>query len=143
MQKGKLCIVRAAGVVLAGLLMVTCKLSAQTRADAAQIEVADLNRQIRDFLEREVTAHVADLKTLNPPPDRVVGALTTGEFSWGTFMRTLAAYSEFAGTRTIAGHDVIKMIGDMAVVELSRGGKTWAQLYAATAGKSFGTRSES
>ena len=31
------------------------------------------------------------------------------------------------------------MIGDMAVVELSRGGKTWAQLYAATALKSFGT----
>jgi hypothetical protein len=71
MQKGKLCIVRAAGVVLAGLLTVTCKLSAQTRADAAQIEVADLNRHIRDFLEREVTAHVADIKTLNPPPDRI------------------------------------------------------------------------
>lgn len=31
--------------------------------------------------EREVTAHVADIKTLNPPPERVVGALTTGEFS--------------------------------------------------------------
>ena len=98
MQKGKLCVVRAAGVVLAGLLMVTCKLSAQTRAHAAQIEVADLNRQIRDFLEREVTAHVADIKTLNPPPDRVVSALTTGEFSWGTFI------SPWPPTPNLPGH---------------------------------------
>jgi hypothetical protein len=29
-----------------------------------------------------VTAHVADIKAFDPPPDRVVGALTTGEFSW-------------------------------------------------------------
>jgi len=65
----------------------------------------------------------------------VVGALTTGEFSWGTFMRTLGDYSTFASTNTIAGHDVPQMIGRMAAIELSRGGKTWAQLYAATAAK--------
>jgi hypothetical protein len=28
-----------------------------------------------------VKAHVADITTLDPPPDRVVGALTTGEFN--------------------------------------------------------------
>ena len=65
--------------------------------------------------------------------DRVVGALTTGEFSWGTFMRTLGDYSAFASTNTIAGHDVPTMIGKMAQIELSHGGKTWAQLYAAMA----------
>jgi len=81
----------------------------------------------------------SDIKTLDPPPDRVVGALTTGEFSWGTFMRTLGAYSEFAGAKTITDHDVPQMIGKMAQIELSRGGKTWAQLYAAMALESFGT----
>src|SRR5260370_14340161 len=96
-------------------------------------------QQLRAFLQAEVTPHVADIKTLDPPPDRVVGALTTGEFSWGTFMRTLGAYSEFAGTETIAGHDVPQMIGKMAQIELARGGKTWAQLYAAMALESFGT----
>jgi hypothetical protein len=85
----------------------------------SQIDVADLNRQIRAFLQREVTAHVADIKTLDPPPERVVGALTTGEFSWGTFMRTLGAFSEYFGTRTIAGHDVLEMMGKMALIELS------------------------
>src|SRR5437879_10345795 len=54
-------------------------------------------------------------------------------------MRTLGAYSEFAGTRTIAGRDVPQMIGKMAEIELSHGGKTWAQLYAAMALESFGS----
>jgi hypothetical protein len=95
--------------------------------DSASVNTADLDRDVRRFLDREIAAHVAYIKTLDPPPDRVVGALTTGEFSWGSFMRALGAYSEFTGTKTIAGHDVAQMIGKMAQIELSHGGKTWAQ----------------
>ncbi len=127
------------GSILAGLLCVSCDSLAQTPPDASQIQTSELDQQIRDFLQREVTAHVSDIKTLDPPPDRVVGALTAGEFSWGTFMRTLGAYSEFMETKTIAGHDVPQMIGKMAQIELAHGGKTWAQLYAAMALESFGT----
>ncbi len=111
----------------------------QATADSTQIKTADLNNEIQDFLARQVSAHVEDIKTLDPPPDRVVGALTTGEFSWGTFMRTLAAYSEFAHTRIVAGHDVVPMIAKMAPIELRQGGKAWAQLYAALALRCFGT----
>lgn len=130
---------RVLAVVLIGLLGANFSLSAPIQNSESQIEVADLNRQIRSFLEREISAHVADIKTLDPPPERVVGALTTGEFSWGTFMRTLSAYSRFIGSRTILGHDVPRMIGRMAQIELGQGGKTWAQLYAAMALQSFGT----
>lgn len=105
---------------------------------ASEVSTRELDQQIRSFLQEEVTAHVADIKTLDPPPDRVVGALTTGEFSWGTFMRALGAYSELSGTRTVAGHGVPEMIGKMAQIELSHGGKTWAQLYAAMALLDFG-----
>jgi hypothetical protein len=111
----------------------------QATADSTQIKTADLNKEIQDFLARQVSAHVEDIKTLDPPPDRVVGALTTGEFSWGTFMRVLAAYSAFAHTQTVAGHDVVPMIAKMAPIELGQGGKAWAQLYAALALRSFGT----
>jgi hypothetical protein len=120
--------VKKLGVILAGLLCASCDSYAQARADEPQIQASEVDRQIRDFLQ----------KTLDPPPDRVVGALTTGEFSWGTFMRTLGAYSEFAGSKTIAGNDVSQMVGKMAQIELSHGGKTWAQLYAAMALESFG-----
>jgi hypothetical protein len=127
------------GFVLPRLLGTDSKSLAQGSSEAKQVRTADLDREIRDFLQREITAHVADIKSLDPPPDRVVGALTTGEFSWGTFMRALGDYSAFAGTNTIAGRDVPKMIGKMAQIELSQGGKTWAQLYAALALESFGT----
>src|SRR5258708_1607551 len=139
MRRSILLTVKMPGLILAGLLCVRCDSLAQTTADASQIQTSELDQQIRDFLQKEVTAHVFDIKTLDPPPDRVVGALTTGEFSWGTFMRTLGAYSEFAGAKTIAGRDVAQMIRKMAQIELSHGGKTWAQLYAAMALESFGT----
>ncbi len=139
MRRRMLLTVEMLGLILAGLLGVSCDSLAQTPADASPIQTSNLDQQIRDFLQREVTAHVSDIKTLGPPPDRVVGALTTGEFSWGTFMRSLGAYSEFAGTKTIANHDVPQMIGKMAQIEWNHGGKTWGQLYAAMALESFGT----
>src|SRR5580704_3327158 len=125
-------------LLLAGLLCTNGVAPPETSATVSQINAADFDRQMRAFLQKEVTAHVADIKALNPPPERVVGALTTGEFSWGSFMRTLAVYSELFGTRTIAGKDVPQMIGKMAQIELNNGGKTWAQLYAASALISFG-----
>ncbi len=138
MQKTKRLVAGPIALTLATVLFVHCDSFTQTQSDAPQIQASALNQQIRDFLQREVTAHVDDIRALDPPPDRVLGALTIGEFSWGTFMRALGAYSEFAGTRTIANHDIPQMIGKMAQIELSHGGKTWAQLYAAMALESFG-----
>ena len=138
MRKTKPVVAGPIALTLAAVLFVQRDSLAQTQPDAPQVQTSTLNQQIRDFPQREVRAPVADIRALDPPPDRVVGALTTGEFSWGTFMRTLGAYSEFAGTRTIANHDVPQMIGKMAQIELSHGGKTWAQLYAAMALESFG-----
>jgi hypothetical protein len=105
----------------------------------AQISTADLDQEIRDLLTREITAHIADIKSLDPPQERVVGALTTGEFSWGTFMRAVAAYSELSGAKTIAGRDVPTLIGKIGLIEARQGGKTFAQLYAALALRHFGT----
>jgi hypothetical protein len=121
------------------LFSLSCSSVARTQATASQIDAAGFNQQVRSFLQSEVTAHVVAIKSLDPPPDRVLGALTTGEFSWGSFMRALGVYSECFGTRTIAGHDIPEMIGKMARIELSHGGKTWAQLYSGMALQSFGS----
>lgn len=137
-QKTRFRITPLVVLILCGLLAPRCSLFAQAPGAPSQVDVSDLNQQVRTFLQSEVTAHIADIKTLDPPPDRVVGALTTGEFSWGSFMRTLGADSESFGTRTIAGHDLPEMIGKMARIELSHGGKSWAQLYAAMALQNFG-----
>src|SRR5712691_3786277 len=139
MPKTKRLVVGPLALILAAVLFVNCDSFAHAHPEAPQIETSTLDQQVRDFLQREITAHVADIKSIDPPPGRVVGALTTGEFSWGTFMRTLGAYAEFAGTKTIANHDIPQMIGKMAQIELNRGGKTSTQLYAAMALESFGT----
>jgi len=139
LQKTKFHIAPPVVLILCGLLSPSCSSVAKSNGAASQIDAADFNQQVLSFLQTELTAHVADLKSLDPPPDRILGALTTGEFSWGSFMRTLGVYSEYFGTREIAGHDVPEMIGKMAQIELSHGGKTWAQLYAAMALQSFGT----
>jgi len=124
---------------LFGLLGVASEGTVQTSTVPAQISAANLDQEIREFLDRQVAAHVQDIKSLDPPPDRVVGALTTGEFSWGTFMRALAAYSDLAETQTVAGRNIAPIIAKMGLIELRQGGKTWAQLYAALALRHFGT----
>ena len=139
MRAGKMAMIRMMALGAVGLLGVPGLCVAQASEDSASIITADLDKEIRQFLSREIAAHVADIKSLDPPPDRVVGALTTGEFSWGTFMRALAAYSDLARTRTVAGRDVVPMIAKLGPIELRQGGKTWAQLYAALALQQFGT----
>src|SRR2546430_2173825 len=82
---------------------------------SATIQTADLNAEVNAFLAKELAAHVADIKTLEPPPDRVVGALTVGEFSWGTFMRAVAAYADTSGQRELAGRDLPKLVGKIGL----------------------------
>ena len=125
-----------AGAVL-GTLASGAPLYAQART-ATQVNTEEFDQQVRNFLQREISAHVADIKSLDPAPDRVEGALTTGEFSWGTFMRAVAAEAKLSGSSTIAGRNVPEMLGRMARIELEHGGKTWAQLYAAMALLNFG-----
>jgi hypothetical protein len=116
------------------------KAKAPDRVDAVQFSA-----QVTAFLGKELSAHVADLRTapghdlFDPPQERVVGALTVGDFSWGTFLRALASYSDLSGGHELAGRDLPQLIGKAGLIEARHGGKTFAQLYAAMALRSFGT----
>lgn len=106
------------------------------------IDTRALATEIDQFLAREVTTHFAAIPTLDPPPDHVLGAGTTGDFSWGTFMRALAAYADHAGASTLAGRDVAQWVGRMGLIEARAGSKAFSQLYAALALRHFGERLE-
>jgi hypothetical protein len=103
-----------------------------------QISVANLDRDVRAFLSREMAAHLGDIHQLNPPQERVVGALTTGEYTWGTFMRSLAVYGELSGDTTLAGREIARQLGDIGLVEVRLHGTRFSQLYAALALRSYG-----
>lgn len=109
------------------------------RAQEKPISTDELNREIKDFMAREMAVHFADIKTLNPPPDRVMNALTVGEFSWGSFARALAAQADIGGNQTIAGKDTARAIGEMGLIEARQGGKAFAQLYSTLALRHYGT----
>ncbi|MCM3901924.1 MAG: hypothetical protein ND866_09480 [Pyrinomonadaceae bacterium] len=130
-------------VLIASLLASVATTGASSQASlpatsAMAVKSSDLRAEINDFLGKELAAHLIDIKALEPPPDRVVGALTTGEFSWGTFMRALAAYAETTGQRDLAGRDLAKWVGKIGLVEAKGGGKAFSQLYAALALRHFG-----
>ena len=80
-------------------------------------------------MAREIAAHFENIKTFQPPPDRVFGGLTVGEFSWGSFARALAAQADIGGNRTIAGKDTARAVAEMGLIEGRQGGKAFAQLY--------------
>lgn len=105
---------------------------------ATMVSTKILDDEVNQFLEKELGAHLGAIKTLDPVPDRVLGVPTTGEFSWGTFMRSLAAYADTTGKRELAGKDIAKTVGQIGLIEARAGSKTFSQLYAALALRHFG-----
>ncbi len=116
--------------------MIAVPAGAQPDAQAV-ISTSQFTAEVDGFLKREMAAHIADIKTL--PQERVVTALTTGEFSWGTFLRSTAVCAALSGDKTIAGRDVAKFLGQVGLIEAREGGKAFSQMYAALGLRQFGT----
>ncbi len=128
-------------VALAAVLFAAVPTSTggQGTAPRPDISTAALRTEVRDFMSREVAVHLAEIKSLNPPPDRVNGSITTGEYTWGSFMRAVAAQSEIGGSQIIVGKDTARPVAEMGLYEARRGGKAFSQLYAAQALRHFGS----
>lgn len=122
-------------VVLLSTLTVTGR---AVTAQANTVSTATLREEVNSFLGRELAVHLSAIKSLEPPPERVLGVPTTGEYSWGTFMRSLAAYAETTGQRELAGRDLAKWVGQIGLIESRAGSKAFSQLYAALALRHFG-----
>ena len=80
---------RIIGVILVGLSL-SAALSFPSNAVFAQsstatltneVKTADFDTEVQTFLEKELAAHLGAIASMNPPPDRVLGVPTTGEFS--------------------------------------------------------------
>ena len=105
---------------------------------ANTVSTASFRDEVNTFLGKELAAHLGAIKSLDPPPDRILGVPTTGEYSWGTFMRSLAAYADATGSRELAGRDIAKWVGQIGLIESRAGSKAFSQLYAALALRHFG-----
>src|SRR5688572_9223340 len=67
--------------ILSILLVISAVFSmvnAQGAAPSANKPTSVLKSEVRDFMAKEVATHFGAIKSLDPPPDRVNGAITTG-----------------------------------------------------------------
>ena len=92
----------------------------ECRLNANTVSTASFRDEVNTFLGKELAAHLGAIKSLDPPPDRILGVPTTGEFSWGTFMRSLAAYADTTGNRELAGRDHCQVGGPDRLDRIAR-----------------------
>jgi hypothetical protein len=104
----------------------------------AAVGAAALGQEVREFLGAELAAHLADIRSLDPQPDRVLGAGSSGEYTWGTWARALAAYAEMSGERTLAGRDIAREVGRVGLLEERLNSTRFSQLYCVLALRHFG-----
>ncbi len=110
----------------------------RTHAADETIKTSALKADVDAFFDRETASHFSQVPDAGPLPDKVYGAITTGDFSWGTYVRSLAAYAETRHRRTVGGRDVVPLIARVGVIESAKGSKAFAQLYGALALRHFG-----
>jgi hypothetical protein len=126
-------------ITMALLVVMTTGASLQADKAAIRSKASDeLSAEIQQFLHRELASHLAQISTLDPPPRAIHGAGTTGEYTWGTFMRAVAVYAQMSGEQKLGGHEVAKLVGQIGLLEHRLGGKQFSQLYAAQALRHFG-----
>src|SRR5438105_3549189 len=118
------------------LLLLSFVCTAQPSRSA--IESSSLDREITDFLDKEMLAHLDDIKSYNPPPDKVFGAGTTGEYTWGSFMNAVGAYAAMSGRRTLGKHDLAREVGQAGLLEYRLKGTRFSQLYGVLGLRFFG-----
>src|SRR5947207_10454578 len=120
------------------ILLLFFSLVSGAQTSRTTVETASLSREIANFLDKEMLAHLDDIKSYNPPPDKVFAAGTTGEYTWGSFMNAVGAYAAMSGNRTLGKHDLAREVGQVGLVEYRLKGTRFSQLYGVLALQFFG-----
>ena len=123
-------------VVVVSLIILTPLCPAQSVRSS--ISVSILDKEVKDFLDKEVLAHLDEIKSYNPPPGKVFVAETTGEYTWGNFMYALGGYSSLFGASKAGTHDLAREVGEIGLLEYRLKGTRFSQLYGVLALQSFG-----
>src|SRR6266850_5944639 len=107
-------------------------------ARSSTIETSSLNTEITSFFDKEMSAHLGDIRSYDPAPDKVFNAGTTGEYTWGSFMNSIGAYTALSGKRTLGDRDLAREVGQIGLLEYRLKGTRFSQLYGVLALRFFG-----
>ncbi|HYR76276.1 MAG TPA: hypothetical protein VEM96_10585 [Pyrinomonadaceae bacterium] len=102
------------------------------------IETSSFDKEVNDFFTQEMTAHLNEIKSYDPAPDKIFGAGTTGEYTWGSFMNSVGAYAALTERSRLGGHDLAREVGQVGLLEYRLKGTRFSQLYGVLGLRFFG-----
>ena len=122
------------------LLLPARAVSAQAARSSApaSVETSSFDKEVTDFFTREMTAHLNEIKSYDPAPDKVFGAGTTGEYTWGSFMNSVGAYAALTERSKLGDHDLAREVGQVGLLEYRLKDTRFSQLYGVLALRYFG-----
>jgi len=106
---------------------------------ATTIETSSFDKEVMDFFTQEMTAHLNEIKSYDPAPDKVFNAGTTGEYTWGSFMNSVGAYAALTERNKLGDHDLAREVGQVGLLEYRLKGTRFSQLYGVLGLRYFGT----
>ena len=77
------------------------------------VQTSSLDKEITDFFDKEMAAHLSEIKSYDPAPDKVFNAGTTGEYTWGSFANAVGAYAALRAKRTLGDRDLAREVGQV------------------------------
>src|SRR6267378_4236708 len=102
------------------------------------VQTSSLNTEITSFFDKEMAAHLSEIKSYDPAPDKVFNAGTTGEYTWGSFANAVGAYAALRAKRTLGDRDLAREVGQIGLLEHRLKGTRFSQLYGVLALRYFG-----
>src|SRR5215831_11398789 len=130
--------VSARDLALVFLLLVLFPVVVSAQSPRANVSVSALNKEIDSFLTKELAAHLDEIKSYDPAPEKIFNAGTTGEYTWGSFANAVGAYAALGGKRALQNHDLAREVGQIGLLEYRLKGTRFSQLYGVLALKFFG-----
>src|SRR5882724_11218388 len=115
-----------------------CQAQAPRSPAPASVETSSFDKEVTDFFTLEMTAHLNEIKSYDPAPDKIFGAGTTGEYTWGSFMNSVGAYAALTGSHRLDDHDLAREVGQVGLLEYRLKGTRFSQLYGVLALRYFG-----
>ncbi len=105
---------------------------------APAIQTSSFDKEVTDFFTQEMTAHLNEIKSYDPAPNKIFAAGTTGEYTWGSFMNSVGAFAALTGRSRLGDHDLAREVGQVGLLEYRLKGTRFSQLYGVLALRYFG-----
>ena len=107
-------------------------------SESSSVETSSFDKEVTDFFTQEMTAHLNEIKSYDPAPDKIFGAGTTGEYTWGSFMNSVGAYAALTERSKLGDHELAREVGQVGLLEYRLKGTRFSQLYGVLALRYFG-----